>query len=85
MSRLTLAPMEAWDTVHVFPMLEQMAADEQRPYPQQTPEDRKRALAARGAEQLSRRRPLQRPRHSDRVDQPQGREGPAGRHADARV
>jgi GNAT superfamily N-acetyltransferase len=43
MSRLTLAPMEAWDTVHVFPMLEQMAADEQRPYPRQTPEDRKRA------------------------------------------
>jgi GNAT superfamily N-acetyltransferase len=43
MSRLTLAPMEAWDTVHVFPMLDQMAADEARPYPRQTPEDRKRA------------------------------------------
>lgn len=43
MGRLTLAPMEAWDTVAVFPMLEQMAADEARAYPRQTDEDRKRA------------------------------------------
>jgi GNAT superfamily N-acetyltransferase len=43
MSRLTLAPMAAWDTVHVFPMLAQMAADEARTYPRQTPDDQKRA------------------------------------------
>ena len=43
MGKLTLAPMEAWDTVHVFPMLEQMAADEAVPYPQQTADDRKHA------------------------------------------
>ena len=43
MGRLTLAPMEAWDTVAVFPMLEQMAADEARPYPRQTPDDIKKS------------------------------------------
>jgi GNAT superfamily N-acetyltransferase len=43
MGKLTLAPMEAWDTVHVFPMLETMAAEEARPYPRQTPEDLKRS------------------------------------------
>jgi GNAT superfamily N-acetyltransferase len=43
MGKLTLAPMEAWDTVAVFPMLEQMAADEARPYPRQTPEDIKKS------------------------------------------
>lgn len=38
MGKLTLAPMEAWDTVAMLPMLEQMAADEARAYPRQTPQ-----------------------------------------------
>jgi GNAT superfamily N-acetyltransferase len=38
MGKLTLAPMEPWDTVALLPLLEQMAADEARTYPRQTPE-----------------------------------------------
>jgi GNAT superfamily N-acetyltransferase len=39
MGKLTLAPMEPWDTVALLPLLEQMAADEARMYPRQDPED----------------------------------------------
>ena len=36
---LKLAPMAPYDLIAVLPMLQQMAADEARPYPAQTPED----------------------------------------------
>lgn len=36
---LKLARMEPWDLIAVLPMLQQMAADERRPYPAQDPED----------------------------------------------